>query len=204
MKLPFLLTLALLVAPIYAEPAAEPSCCAEEEAAAEAAGSVYQLDGRWTDQHNKSVALADFKGKPILLTMGYASCKFACPRLAADLMAIERELTPEQKEQVSFFFVSIDPENDTPEKLAEFLGQYKVDQSRWFGLRGSADDVLELSVAIGTRYRAIENGDFAHSNRISLISADGVILHTQEGLGTDPKDMVAALGETLSAAKKAE
>ena len=175
------------------------SCCAKKEASVAAEGSVYQLDAKWTNQHNKQVSLADFKGKPVLLTMGYASCKYACPRLAADLMAIERELTDDQKKQVNIVFVSIDPERDTPEKLAAFFKERSVDQTRWSGLRGSQDSVLELSVAIGTRYRKLENNDFAHSNRISLISPEGVIIHNQEGLGTDPAEMLTALRKVLDA-----
>ena len=175
------------------------SCCAKKEASVEAEGSVYQLDAKWTNQHNKEVSLADFKGKPVLLTMGYASCKYACPRLSADLMAIERELTDDQKMQVNIVFVSIDPERDTPENLAAFFKERSVDQSRWSGLRGSQDSVLELSVAIGTRYRKLENNDFAHSNRISLISPEGVIIHNQEGLGTDPAEMLTALRKVLDA-----
>lgn len=176
----------------------KPSCCAEKEAAVEAEGSVYQLEAKWTDQHKKEVSLSDYKGRPVLLTMGYASCQFACPRLVADLMAIERELTDDQKKGLRVVFVSIDPERDTPEKLAAFFDQYKVDQSRWSGLRGTEDGVLELSVALGTRYRQLENSDFAHSNRLTLLSSDGVILHNQEGLGTDPSEMLTALRKTLS------
>ena len=181
-----------------------PSCCAEKEAAVEAEGSVYELDATWTNQHSKKVSLSDFKGQPVLLTMGYASCQYACPRLVADLMAIERELNDVQKKSLKIVFVSIDPERDTPEKLAAFFKQYNLDQTRWSGLRGSDDAVLELSVALGTRYRQIENNDFAHSNRLTLLSPDGVILHNQEGLGTDPTEMLAALRKVLPAPAKAE
>ncbi|MFC7338694.1 SCO family protein [Haloferula chungangensis] len=180
-----------------------PPCCAEKESAGEAEGSVYELDATWTNQHHKQVRLADFKDQPVLLTMGYASCQFACPRLVADLMAIERGLTAEQKKAIRIVFVSIDPQRDTPEKLAAFFKQYNLDQTRWSGLRGTEDAVLELSVALGTRYRKIDHNDFAHSNRLTLLSPDGVILHNQEGLGTDPKEMIAAIRQMLPPYEKA-
>lgn len=168
-------------------------CCAEKEASAKAAGSVYQLDAKWTNQHGEEVKLSDYKGRPVLLTMGYASCQNACPRLAADLMAIERALSDEEKKQLLLVFVSIDPEHDTPEKLAAFLKERNVDQSRWLGLRGTDEAVLELSVAIGTRYRKLENNDFAHSNMITLLSQSGEIVYKQEGLGANPTEILAAL-----------
>ena len=174
------------------------SCCAVKEASVEAAGSVYQLDAKWTNQKGEEVKLSDYKGRPVLLTMGYASCQNACPRLAADLMAIERALSDDEKKQVLLVFVSIDPEHDTPEKLAAFLKARNVDQSRWFGLRGTAESVLELSVAIGTRYRKLENNDFAHSNMITLLSPAGEIVYKQEGLGADPTETLAALRKIIS------
>lgn len=174
------------------------SCCAVKEASVEAAGSVYQLDANWTNQKGEEVKLSDYKGRPVLLTMGYASCQNACPRLAADLMAIERALSDDEKKQVLLVFVSIDPEHDTPEKLAAFLKARNVDQSRWFGLRGTAESVLELSVAIGTRYRKLENNDFAHSNMITLLSPAGEIVYKQEGLGADPTQTLAALRKIIS------
>ncbi|MGJ8642846.1 MAG: SCO family protein [Luteolibacter sp.] len=175
-----------------------PRCCDEEIPAEEAAGSIYQLDATWTSQHEKEVKLSVFKGHPVLITMGYASCKNACPRLAADLMAIETSLTDEEKARTTFLFVSIDPEHDTPEKLAAFLKQYNVDQTRWIGLRGTDDSVLELSVALGVRYRKIENDDFAHSNLITLLSPSGEIIQTKEGLGTDSAEITAALKKLLA------
>jgi|TARA_B110000438_G_scaffold246864_1_gene248652 protein SCO1/2 len=179
-----------------------PPCCAVNEVSVDAAGSVYELDARWTDQHDQQTQLADFKGQPVLLTMGYSSCQYACPRLVADLIAIKRELTATQQQAVRFVFVSIDPERDSPEKLAAFFDQYDVDQSRWSGLRGSDDAVLELSVALGTRYRQLENLDFAHSNRLTLLSPEGVIVHNQEGLGTDPSEMLGALRNILTTAER--
>ncbi len=182
---------------VSAAPEEKKSCCAEKEASVEAAGSVYQLDAKWMNQHGKEVKLSDFKGQPVLVTMGYASCQNACPRLAADLMAIERSLTDNEKKQVQIVFVSIDPEHDTPEKLAAFFKERNVDQSRWSGLRGTDESVLEFSVAIGTRYRKLENNDFAHSNMITLLSQTGEIVHKQEGLGADSTEMIAALKKLL-------
>ena len=196
MKIPLILATLLLP---FVSAKEKPSCCAEKEAAVAPKNSLYQLDAAWTNQHGKTLKISDLKGKPVLLTIGYASCQFACPRLVADLMAIERGLTEKEREQVTIVFVSIDPARDTPEKLGAFFKQYHVDQNRWSGLRGSDDAVLELSVALGARYRKLDNGDFAHSNLITLLGPDGSIAHRQEGLGIAPNATIAALREILPA-----
>lgn len=45
---------------------------------------------------------------------------------------------------------------------------------------------------LGVQYRQTEPGEWVHSNLISVLDRDGVVVHRQVGLGTDP-------GETLEA-----
>ncbi len=196
MNAPALLTaiLGLGLASVHAS-----SCCEHnEDAAAASTESIHQFDATWTDQHGKELKLADLEGRPVLITMGYATCKFACPRLAADLLAIERKLTPEERAKLAVVFVSIDPERDTPAQLKNFLDQYKVDHQRWHGLRGDEDAILELSVALGIRYRKVNDTDFAHSNVLTLLSPTGEILHRLEGLGADPTSMLTSIRKVLA------
>lgn len=172
---------------------AKPCCEHEEKSTVAAADSVYQLDATWTDQHGKETTLSALKGRPVLITMGYATCKFACPRLVADLTAIEKQLTPAERGNLAIVFVSIDPVRDTPAQIKAFFDEHQIDQKRWHGLTAGDDAVLELSVALGIRYRKVNDTDFAHSNIIALLSPTGEIIHRQEGLGTDPAALIAAL-----------
>lgn len=204
----FLLSILALSLPLHAEPEKKKSCCEEKsapgaeghklEADAATQGSILDFEHEWTDQAGKPFKLASLKGKPIVLTMGYASCQFACPRIMADLMAIERGLSDSEKAATHFVFVTIDPERDTVAALGKFLETYKVDPLRWHALRGSADDTRELSVALGVRFKAIEGGDFAHSNLITLLGADGSVIHRQQGLGAEPKELIEALRKSLN------
>jgi len=177
-------------------------CCEKKEQADKASKeSIYQLDSTWTNQHGKQFDLSSLKGQPVLITMGYASCKYACPRLAADLLAIETQLTEEERKQLSIVFVSIDPERDTPAQMKKFLSEYQVEQQRWHGLTGEEDAVLELSVALGIRYRKVNDTDFAHSNILTLLSPDGEVKHRLEGLGADSTDLIKAIREVLNTRK---
>jgi len=195
---------------LAAEPEAKKACCEAEtepgpeghklEATAAAKGSILDFEHQWTDQTAKPFRLASLAGKPVVLTMGYASCQFACPRLMADMMAIERGLTEAEKASTHFVFVTIDPDKDTPASLTEFLKTYQADPIRWHALRGTADDTRELSVALGIRFKSIDGGDFAHSNLITLLDADGTIIHRQQGLGGDPAELIKVLRESLAKA----
>lgn len=199
------LALALILA---ASPLAlRAGCCCEPAKPAKAAsapevpaaGSIYEQDATWIDSTGNPFRLGSLAGRPVVITMGFASCKYACPRMMADLAALEAKLSPDERAQLHFVFVSIDPERDTPEALGRFLAEHKVDTTRWHAMAGSQADTRELSVALGIRYRVTPGGQFAHSNIMVLLDAKGGVAATLEGLGADPAPLLAALRK-LSAA----
>lgn len=170
------------------------SCCSEDEGKGEMSeNSIYQLDAKWTDQNNKTVQLKDFKGKPVVLTMFFASCTYACPILVNDMKKIESELPKDEADEVHFVLVSIDPERDTPEKLKQLAEQRGLDPERWTLLTGSKDDIMELAAIVGFKFKKEANGDFSHSNMINLLNEEGEISHQQIGLNQDPSQTVTEL-----------
>lgn len=155
--------------------------------------SIHQLDAPWTDQRGHATRLAELRGHPVFLTFGFTRCKGACPRLMADLRALEDRLNDEEKARVRFVFVSIDPEHDRPARLAAFLADSGADPARWTALTGSDDAVRELAVALDIDFRPVADGAFTHSNRITLLSPEGVVLLAHDGLGGEPDELLAAL-----------
>lgn len=158
--------------------------------------SPYDLPGPWRAQNNKAITLRDLKGKVRVLTMGFTSCQYACPRIVADLQRIELALGADAG-RIGFVFVSIDPVGDTPEKMAAFAAERKLDPARWTFLSGSAESVRELAVTMAYKYQQVEQG-FAHSNLIAVIDASGAIVHREEALGADIAPAVAAVRKLLS------
>ena len=177
----------------------EGSCCsshptlpaAEIETISE--DSIYQLESAWKDQTGKDRDLKSLAGKIQVLTMGYTTCKYACPRLLADMRAIEDGLPEDIRNETGFVFVSIDPERDTPQRLAEYEKESEVDPTRWTMLTAETPSVQELAVVLGIQYRKVDDTDFAHSNLITVLSVQGEILYRQEGLGAAPAKAIQAI-----------
>lgn len=158
-----------------------------ELAAAEPSGfSIYHAESAWTDATGAERRLASLRGRVQVVAMVYTSCAYACPRIMLDMKRIEGELGPGLAEDVGFVVVSIDPERDTPERLAEFARGSRLDPDRWTLLTGDEGDILELAALLGVQYRETAPGEFVHSNLITVLDADGVVVHRQLGLGTDP------------------
>jgi protein SCO1/2 len=78
-------------------------------------GGNFTLDGP-----SGPVALHDFSGKVVLLYFGYTYCPDICPTSLAVWQQALDALTPGELAQVQPLFVSVDPERDSIERLAEY------------------------------------------------------------------------------------
>src|SRR5690554_6158389 len=92
--------------------------------------SIYNLPSIWTTQDNEKIELKELRGDVLVMVMIYTSCQTACPRLAADMRNIEKQIPENKKENVTLVLVSIDPETDTPERLAAFAKENRMDSEK--------------------------------------------------------------------------
>jgi protein SCO1/2 len=182
---------------IVSEPDPEPAACCSEEPAPEAVeaseGSIYQLDSQWRDAAGKERSLGSLSGQVQVVSMGYTTCQYACPRLLADMRQIEANLPEEVRKLTHFSFISIDPERDSPERLSAYRKENKIDLERWTLLTGDVGSVQELAVVLGIQFRKTGDGDFAHSNVLTVLNSKGEIIHRQNGLGGDSRATIAAI-----------
>ncbi len=153
--------------------------------------SVYHLDGYWHDQNGDQTELKDFAGKPIVLTMFFTHCEYACPLLVHDMKEIEA-LLETKKDQFSFVLVSFDDKRDTPERLKTYAESQGVGDN-WVFLHGDAHQIKTLSVMLNINYEALESGQFAHSNRKLVLDREGVVVFQQDGLKTKAEPVVNAI-----------
>jgi len=127
------------------------------------------------------VSLSDFRGKVSVLYIGYASCPDVCPTALAVLTQSLKQLDAEEREQVQGIFISVDPERDTPEKLAEYAAFFSP---RIIGVTGSQDQIDQVVRQYGAFYRKVEMKDSAmgyavdHSSRLYLIDREGRLVQT--------------------------
>ena len=96
-------------------------------------------DFRLMDQRGQPVALADFRGKTVVLTFLYARCPDACP-LVAELMRTTYEKLGDVAGRAAFVAVSVDPRGDTPEAVRAFLKVHRVEGVLTY-LHGSLDQL---------------------------------------------------------------
>ena len=138
------------------------------------------LQDTFQTQDNKNVTLASFEGKPTVVGMIFTHCDYACPRLTADIKSIQEKLKKDDG-KINFLLVSFDTERDNPEQLKKFADTYNLDKN-WTLLHGSEDAVRMLSVLLNVQFVKDAEGNFSHSNIISVLDKQGSLLYQKEGL----------------------
>jgi len=158
--------------------------------------SIYQLESKWTADTGAAFQLASLRGRPVIITLFFAQCAYACPILVNDMLELAAALPPVARTNTGFVLVSFDSERDTSAALAEYRRAHAI-PGDWTLLRGEPEDVLELAMLLGVKFKRDARGQFAHSNLITLLTPEGEIALQQAGLNTDPAPTITALQKLL-------
>lgn len=94
-----------------------------------------------TDHTGKQRTLEDFKGKVVVLFFGYTHCPDVCPTTMSDLAQAMKMLGP-KSDEVQVLFVTVDPERDTQQVLADYVPSF---DSRFIGLYGTPEQMAETA-----------------------------------------------------------
>ncbi|HEY4370710.1 MAG TPA: SCO family protein [Burkholderiales bacterium] len=96
-------------------------------------GVEYAKDFHLTDHTGKPRSLADFKGKVVSIFFGYTQCPDVCPTTMSEMHTVLQKLGPEDAARVQVLFITIDPERDTQQLLAQYVPAF---DPTFIGLRG--------------------------------------------------------------------
>ena len=146
-----------------------------------------------TNQDGRRVALADFRGKAVVLTFVYTECKDICPVLPQIIGRTDQHLTPEEKKRTRFVGISIDPRRDTPEKLRGFMKNHNLSPERWTLLTGTLAEATKAAEDYGIVVRPDVTGDLVHNAVYILIDPKGRLRTEFHGLFTPTQEIAKAL-----------
>ncbi|MBA4373620.1 MAG: SCO family protein [Thermodesulfovibrio sp.] len=85
---------------------------------------------------------------PVMFDFIFTTCTTICPVLSASFTNFQRKMGPESK-KIHLVSISIDPENDTPKKMKDYLKRYDG-QEGWDFLTGSRSDIDKVIKAFDT------------------------------------------------------
>jgi protein SCO1/2 len=109
---------------------------------------------------------------------GYTFCPDVCPTTLFEMTGWLEKLGPDA-DNLGVYFVSVDPERDTQETLAEYLSAF---DPRITGLTGTPEEVAEIvkGYRVYARKVPLDSGGYVmdHTATIYLIDSDGVFTGT--------------------------
>lgn len=118
--------------------------------------NVPLVDQRGETVHFFSDLLA---GKVVVITSFFSSCKGACPHLLGTFAELQKHFGDRVGRELFLLCITVDPETDTPEKLADFAEQLGAGPG-WYFLTGTRENVETALHKVGHKVDDKEN----HSN----------------------------------------
>jgi protein SCO1/2 len=146
----------------------------------------------------KPVTDRDFRGRYMLIFFGFTHCPDICP---AELQVIAQALEQlgDKAKKLVPIFITLDPERDTPEAMANYVKSFGPN---FVGLTGSPEAISAAAKAYRVAYSKVENkesvADYSveHSALVYLMDPEGrYVTHFSYGLSAD--QMAEKLGKSL-------
>ena len=150
-----------------------------------------------TNHQGLPVTDQDFLGKYMIVYFGYTYCPDVCPMDLQIMADAIRLLSPEELDQLNPVFVSIDPERDTVDVMAEYVNYFHDDM---IGLTGTLDQVDKIKKAYRVyAAKADDSEDYLvdHTSYTYFMGKDGTLLkHFNHG--EDPEIMAATMSSLMN------
>lgn len=131
-------------------------------------------------------------GKPVVLTFIFTKCGTICPVMSQTFAGLQRRFE-ERKEQVHLVSISIDPEYDTPARLAEYASRYKAGP-RWHFYTGS----VEATTTAQRAFNAYRGDKMSHTPVTYLRAVRGQRWERVDGFAS-PDELEGELRRLLAA-----
>mgnify|MGYP001165993488 FL=1 len=163
-------------------------------------GADYGKSLALTDHQGQPRTLESFRGKVVTLFFGYTQCPDVCPTSLSAMSEVMRQLGADA-DRVQVLFVTVDPERDTLELLAEYV---PVFDPRFLGLHGSPERIAEVAKEFRIFYR--KSGDIG--GQYTIDHSAGTYVFDPEGrlrlyvrYGETPENIAADIRTLLAASR---
>jgi len=126
------------------------------------------------DHRGESFSLENLRGHWTILFFGFTNCPDICPTTMATLAQMYQFLSSDEQEKLQVVMVSLDPERDTQEKMAEYVPYFNAD---FVGVTGNKHLIRRMTAELNIAYNKVplegDNYTVDHSTQLVLINPRG-------------------------------
>lgn len=161
------------------------------------------------DAAGRTVRLADFSDKVVVLHFVYASCPDVCPLHAERIAEVQDMINQTaMKDRVLFVTITTDPKNDTADVLRDYGPAHGLKPENWVFLTTLSDQpedaTRKLAEAFGHSFTKAEDGYQAHGVVTHVIDRNGRWAGNLHGLRFAPINLVQYVNGLTNAAQPAD
>jgi protein SCO1/2 len=123
-------------------------------------------------------SLEELKGDVVIVTGIYTLCSNTCPLILVELSELLEELSPEDRKRTHVVAVTLNPENETPATMSNFVAAYGFEYPQFRYLNGDPTYVKELLKKLQLSRTVVpETGLIDHANLFIFIDTEGEIAY---------------------------
>ena len=130
------------------------------------------------NQDKEVITNKDLLGVNYIVNFFFTSCPTICPTTTLNLIELQNKIYKYEIKNFKIISISVDPENDTPEKLKSYASSMNIDLSNWEFLTGGKQEIYDLvksgfSLSVGQD--SLAPGGVFHSSNITIIDDQGYL-----------------------------
>jgi protein SCO1/2 len=134
-----------------------------------------------TDQHGQPFSSSSLSGNVWVADFFFTNCPGPCPRMSNQFKRVQAET--KSLPGLRLVSITVDPDRDTPEVLAQYARRFQADPQRWFFLTGRRDRISSLMSE--SFYLGYMGELQAHSTRFVLVDQNMKIRGFYDSFATD-------------------
>jgi len=163
--------------------------------------TLYHTIAYWSfeNQEGEMVSKEDYEGKVYVANFFFTRCPGICPTLTKNMKFVQSET---RGLNVSFLSHTVDPRNDTIERLKWYCENKELDNSNWNFVTGDQNTIYEmgvLSYLVPNSEDALAPGGFLHSDKFILIDTESRIRGMYSGTdSTEVNQLIVDINVLLS------
>lgn len=157
-----------------------------------------------TDRSGKKIRLADYLGKPLVISLIYTHCPVICATTTRSLKTIKASQDALGEDSFGVLTVGFDTENDTPEAMADFAKRMDVNLPKWQFASTDAETIKKLAKDLGFVYFPAEQGGFNHIAQTTFVDGQGKVYSQVYGEDFDNRALLDPLKDLIYNIKTAQ
>jgi protein SCO1/2 len=131
-----------------------------------------QMEFQMTDQGGETVGPASLLGNPSMVFFGFTYCPDVCPTTLSDISGWLDDLG-EAVAEMNVVFITVDPERDTVDAMAEYVSYFHPAIQGW---SGTLEETARAAAGFRASYEKVAtDGDYTmnHTASVFLFDAEG-------------------------------